>query len=340
MKDKENVFRGNEKDDEEELDELEDARKRDFPDIIDLKKRHAPENTQPKKSKVKQMGNFKKDCTKLIMEGKMEDALQLILKSLESEDGNLYQTAIIQSSSLYEANRKMAQGLVTEDRDTMTRNRIKSALFYVLDEMEKEGIGYAQGDEPSSEENNGVMKILFLAANPADGAKLKIAEECRDIETVLKMAMDRDRFEMKSEWAVTTETLSQAILDEKPNIVHFSGHGEQDGILLQDRNGFSFLVKEDALSNLFSLFKDKIKCVILNSCYSKNQALAIAEHIPYVIGMKKAVPDRAAKSFAVGFYRALGAGKDIEFAYKFGINAVQLDGISGDDIPLLFRGLS
>ena len=57
------------------------------------------------------------------------------------------------------------------------------------------------------------------------------------------------------------------------------------------------------------------------------QAEAIVQHIDYVIGMGDAVGDIAAIKFATGFYDALGAGRSIETAYKFGCNAIQLENI-------------
>lgn len=145
----------------------------------------------------------------------------------------------------------------------------------------------------------------------------------------------RDQFELRSQWAITTKTLQQAILDENPTIVHFSGHGDTKGIAVEDSLGNSKLIENDAIGSLFELFSDNIQCVILNSCYSESQANEIAKHIPYVIGMKNSVNDKAAIAFVVGFYTALGAGKDIEFAYKMGTVAIKLEGISGSDIPVL-----
>ena len=43
--------------------------------------------------------------------------------------------------------------------------------------------------------------------------------------------------------------------------------------------------------------------------------------------MKKAIGDRAAITFAIGFYDALLAGESIEFAYQLGCSAIQLEGI-------------
>ena len=78
-----------------------------------------------------------------------------------------------------------------------------------------------------------------------------------------------------------------------------------------------------------------MKCVVLNACYSEAQANAISQHIDYVVGMKKAIGDEAAIKFAVGFYDALGAGRDFETAYKFGCSAIDLKGIPEYLTPVL-----
>ena len=68
-----------------------------------------------------------------------------------------------------------------------------------------------------------------------------------------------------------------------------------------------------------------------------HQAAAINKHINYVIGMQKEISDKAALEFAVGFYDALGAGKSLEEAFKFGCNAIRevVDDIPGHLIPVL-----
>jgi len=180
-----------------------------------------------------------------------------------------------------------------------------------------------------------IIKILFLGASPISEVRLRIDEELRDIENGLKMATLRDQFVLKSEWAVTPKNLQQAVLDQNPNIIHFSGHGSTKGIALEDSLGNAKLIDNDALGSLFELFSETINCVVLNSCYSESQATEIAKHIPYVIGMKNSVQDKSAISFAVGFYAALGAGKDIPFAFKMGVVAIKLEGVSGSDVPVL-----
>nr|WP_322666293.1 CHAT domain-containing protein [Dendronalium sp. ChiSLP03b]MDZ8209037.1 CHAT domain-containing protein [Dendronalium sp. ChiSLP03b] len=181
-----------------------------------------------------------------------------------------------------------------------------------------------------------VQTILILAANPQSIKPLRLDEEVREIDAGLQRAKQRDRFVLEQKWAVRPRDIQRAMLDINPQIVHFSGHGTGDeGLVFEDETGQAKLVDGEALAGLFDLFADRVECVVLNGCYSKVQAEAIAQHINYVIGMKKAIGDRSAIEFAVGFYDALGAGKSVEFAYKFGCAAIRLAGVPEQLTPIL-----
>ncbi|MBD2028168.1 AAA-like domain-containing protein [Leptolyngbya sp. FACHB-711] len=183
--------------------------------------------------------------------------------------------------------------------------------------------------------------ILFLAANPKNSTPLDLTREAKEIEEGLQLSQKRDGFVLKQEWAVTPGDVQRAMLRYKPQIVHFSGHGMgESGLVLEDEVGQAQFVKSTALAGLFELFADKgVECVVLNACYSEVQAVAIAHHIPYVVGMSQAVGDRAARMFAVGFYDALGAGESFDFAYKLGRNRIALEGIAEDLTPVITRKL-
>lgn len=184
--------------------------------------------------------------------------------------------------------------------------------------------------------NNSVKTILFLAANPKDTVSLRLDEELREIDAGLRRARKRDKFSLVQRWALRPRDLRQALLDVKPQIVHFSGHGSASGgIVLENINGHSQLVESKALAGLFKLFVNSIECVLLNACYSEKQAKAIVRHINHVIGMNQAIGDQAAIEFAVGFYDALGADESVEAAYRFGCNAIQLVGLSEHLTPVL-----
>ncbi len=167
--------------------------------------------------------------------------------------------------------------------------------------------------------------ILILAANPKKTAQLRLDEEVREIEEGLRRAEQRASFIVKSRWATRPLDMQRAILEEKPQIVHFSGHGEgEKGIVLEDAIGRAKPVGAKALAKLFSLLADRVECVLLNACHSQKQAGAIAKHINTVIGMGQAVGDRAAIQFAIGFYDALGNGQNYSFAYDWGFTAIAM----------------
>jgi hypothetical protein len=182
--------------------------------------------------------------------------------------------------------------------------------------------------------------ILVLAANPGDTPLLRLDQEVREICNGLERARKRDEFVLQQKLAARPVDVRRAMLDYKPNIVHFCGHGSgKEGIAFEDENGQSKLVSTDALAGFFELFADKVESVVLNACYSEVQAKAIAKHIPYVIGMRKAIGDAAAIEFAVAFYDGLGAGESIEFAYKLGCNAIQWANLPDNLTPVLKKRL-
>ncbi len=179
--------------------------------------------------------------------------------------------------------------------------------------------------------------ILLLAASPVDQAKLHLDVEAREIDEGLRRSVHRDQFQLEKKGAVQTDDLRRALLDNNNiKILHFCGHGTgSDGLVFEDQQGKAQLVSTEALASLFQLFAGQIECVVLNACYSEVQAQAIVQHVGYVIGMNKAIGDKAAIKFSIGFYDALGGGRSFEDAYKFGCNAIQSEGIPEHLTPVL-----
>jgi hypothetical protein len=180
------------------------------------------------------------------------------------------------------------------------------------------------------------VKILFLASDPSDAVRLRLGQELRDIRERLQLSKYRDSFLLESRESMRPEDISQAIFDVEPQVIHFSGHGTNTGELcFENILGKTQLVQPDALASLFELVDEQVKCVILNACYSEIQAKAIVEHIPYVVGMNQAIGDKAAITFVAGFYKALGAGRSFEDAYKFARVEIKLASIPEHLTPVL-----
>jgi hypothetical protein len=183
-----------------------------------------------------------------------------------------------------------------------------------------------------------IISILLLSSDPTNASRLRIGEELREIQEKLQLARLRERFTLDQRMSVRPTDISQALLDVQPHIVHFSGHGSASHALyFENQLGEIHPIMPDALAALFEQFKDQVNCVLLNSCYSEVQAVAIAEHINYVIGMNQAIGDHAAIAFAIGFYQALGAGRTIEEAYKFGCVQIRLQNIPEHLTPIFIQ---
>jgi len=181
-----------------------------------------------------------------------------------------------------------------------------------------------------------VKKILLLSANPKNTDKLRLDEEVREIQTALRRAKNRSQFEIVTELALRVDDLHRILLEQEPTIVHFSGHGAgSHGLALENNSGKMQLVSTESLARLFGLFQNKIECVFLNACYSEAQALAIHQHIDYVIGMNQTIGDKAAIKFAIGFYDALGAGSSYKDCFEFGCALIDLQGIPESQTPVL-----
>ena len=173
-------------------------------------------------------------------------------------------------------------------------------------------------------------KILILTANPNNTQPLRLSEEVREIKSAWERSSKREEFEIIVEEAIGTKELRRAFLTHKPQILHFSGHGGgEEGLVLMGDSGKGVLITPDALSSFFKAIKDifTIETVLLNACYSEVQAEGIYPYINYIIGMNKAIGDKAAIQFSIGFYDTIFNGESIENAFALGCNAIELENI-------------
>jgi CHAT domain-containing protein len=182
------------------------------------------------------------------------------------------------------------------------------------------------------------IKVLFLAANPFKdlNLNLNLDVEVRTITEKIRASEYRDCLQLIPALAARPDDLLQLLNEHKPHIVHFSGHGNESGeIILADNNGLSKAVSVKAIKSLMTSLKDNIQIVILNACYSKEQATAITEVINCAIGMNAAINDPAAIIFAASFYRAIGFARSAKEAFDQGVTALALEGFTDESIPEL-----
>ncbi len=146
---------------------------------------------------------------------------------------------------------------------------------------------------------------------------------------MLRAADLRHCFELKQEWAVRLDDLRRCLLQYKPAIVHFSGHGTKAGELLFADDGVAPSarpVEPALLSGLFRILGGDVRFVILNACFSETQAVAIARYVPCVVGMSGQIDDDDSLALSGALYQALGYRKDLHTAFELGCHAIDSQG--------------
>ena len=187
-----------------------------------------------------------------------------------------------------------------------------------------------------------LTKILFLAANPSGAVQLNLGREARSIREALRKAEARDRFAFAHEPAIRINDLIDHLLEHKPTIVHFSGHGSEAGeIIVEDDRGLAVSLPQESIQRIFAQFtdgNDAIRCVILNACFAEAQARLIAEHVDIVIGITSEIRDDVATRFATTFYSAIGAKTNVHKAFALACESINLNRLKPPDaIHLITR---
>lgn len=191
---------------------------------------------------------------------------------------------------------------------------------------------------PSSPIQN-KQKVLFLSANPRGTPKLDLDRELRAMRDVLGASRLRDQYELEIEPAVRLDVIMRTLLRHQPAIVHFAGHGSGvDGLQIEDESGKVVFFPTNDLDRLFALFKGKTHCVVLNACFSQEQAIPISRHNMYVVGMNRAIGDQSAVRFARGFFMGIWEGEAFDRSFELGL--IRMSGHSAHQTTpeLWYRG--
>lgn len=280
-----------------------------------------------------------------------------------------YSTMITMFLSRYNSNKKNKMiGIIDDDDFRKEEAQLTHGLLSLLSDLNDQDAS-PTGDAPTpvpaqapkpqvpapdTAADDGITKILFLASNPSDTAKLQLTTEHSRVSARLQEALEPEKFPLKFRQAVTPSEFAEYLFLEKPDIVHFSGHGDRkapevQSMIRESRAGrtetTTTAAKQEEESGIFLLDEDKrhahfvnttflkrtfksivqrqkipIKVVVFNACHSSQQAEAISQIVPYVVGTSWSVGDQAATAFASGFYFGIAQGMDIEGAVDFGIN--------------------
>nr|WP_301302114.1 CHAT domain-containing protein [Methylorubrum extorquens] len=159
-----------------------------------------------------------------------------------------------------------------------------------------------------------------------DQGPLNIGREANDLKAQIAAVRDAE-IDVKIEhaWAIRADQIQSELLNFRPEIVHFSGHGDTGLLVFEDRDGNSYEIPGKTMADLIGLVGG-VRCVVLNACYSDSMSKHIEPHVEAVIGCDVSVDDAAAAIFTRAFYRALAHGITFERGYSLARNELDLMG--------------
>ena len=255
----------------------------------------------------------------LLKIGDLGPAIEAFLEGAKaSGQDRLVNDLLLQSGRYHSNERDRNSGLLDEGIYMRTRNQlmvsIRSYLRNYQPTLPYPGPVVPAMPTPQGQRdgmpNSAAKKILFVAANPTDQARMQTDREHRILKSELERGRSREKFTfLPPQFAVTNTELLRAI-DDKPEIIHFAGHGEENGIIITDNQNKAKRLSTAALKILFNTLKGIVEIVILNACYSADQAKEISKLGAYVVGNNLPIGDEAAISFSKGFYNRLGDGNN------------------------------
>lgn len=158
-------------------------------------------------------------------------------------------------------------------------------------------------------------KLLFLLSNPDDNVKLRMDREVKEINRVISPVVLHD-FDCIQIHAISIEELPGIIIKEKPNILHFSGHGKQNALCFEDRNGKTKIIDESAIENIFKEVGKFVNCLVINACNSSTIARKLTNYVPYIISFPDKIEDELVEPFSKTFYEVLSHGQSIESSFN------------------------
>lgn len=186
------------------------------------------------------------------------------------------------------------------------------------------------------------LTVLYLVSNPNPSSQLRVDVEISKVQEAIRGSKFRDNVTVEYRPAANLNSLIDGLNDYRPQIVQFSGHGDESGIATDNakitKPAAKFL-SFDLLAKALAATDTPPQIVILNSCKSsgaKKSLLSGANpRTKVVISMRTSVTDIAATVFARRFYAAIAAGQSVSAAFEQGKVAVEVASISEVDTPEL-----
>ena len=243
----------------------------------------------------------------------------LLKRSLEENIRELYQLSPIVPHSMLLINYNSLmddfyKGSITAEIFQVRQSKLWESLFFFTGKLKETDQQAVINGQPAT--STGKKAILYISATPTNVDTLQVDFEFKKIKASLEGGLNRDEFELLSPlMAVSLQDFLQAKHRYKPAIIHFSGHGLQDGLMFATSENVFQIIPTELLREVFKGIEAYAKLIVLNACYSSAQAKILSEKGIYVLGMNVPVTDTAAIDLADNLYRFISDGQTTEEAF-------------------------
>jgi len=178
------------------------------------------------------------------------------------------------------------------------------------------------------------VRILMLPGSPSAAAQTRLDLELRQLRAVGTVA--RCPMTLMARPVTRIADVVTELTETQPTIVHFSGADPDGRLLLDTDDQRRSPITVDQLSTLFSEAAE-LDCILLGSCFNEEYVEPLLRHAHAVVGSSGPLSDDAAVAFTRGFYTALVAGRNLETAYRYGLEEMELAAYPTDQMRLVRR---
>lgn len=194
------------------------------------------------------------------------------------------------------------------------------------------------------------LRVLYLTANPeavetttvypdgtveTNGVWLRVEYEVRRVKDMLLRSKFRDMVTIEHLPAATDMDLLEGLNRYRPHVVHFSGHADQWGLLMENDAGTQDGADLDfgLLARMLGATDEPPRLVVLNACESLAGADELLETVPTIIGMSETINDASAVVFAARFYSAIASAQSVATAVEQARVAMIAASLDGYELP-------
>lgn len=178
-------------------------------------------------------------------------------------------------------------------------------------------------------------KLLALLSNPDNEVKLRMDREIKEINGRISHKVSHD-FECKQVPAINIDELPGLLIKEKPELLHFSGHGDKSQLCFEDKVGKSKNISSEAIQTIFKEVGHYITCLLINACGSSKLAEKLSLYVPHVIGFPDKIEDELSEIFSKTFYETLSLGHSVTSCFEMAKATIMSD-VEVKRLPILYE---